>query len=277
LLIIDNHLHIGKGPVKTKDMLGYMSKAGISKTVMLSQEPDTGYMQRAALRSFNDDRLDNLIEWTKKSDRLIPVHYLNVIEEDAREQVEKAIEANVKGFKVICANHYPDDPRAMRIYEYIAQLGYPILFHSGILWDLDDNSKYSRPVNFEALLYIPRLKFALSHVGWPWYDELIAVFGKFLSMEKHSRFTGQKMYIDLTPGTPFIYRAEVMSKLLTVGYEGIEKRMLFGTDLFTDELDYAAAKKMIDHDISIYDSLDIDKKIIADVFCGNIEDFWDLR
>ena len=93
-------------------------------------------------------------------DRLHPVYWIDPTEEDAPRQVELAAAAGVVGFKVICGNHYPGDPRAMKTYERMAQVHKSVLFHSGILWDGKSSSRYNRPSEFEDLLPIAGLTFA---------------------------------------------------------------------------------------------------------------------
>ena len=274
--LFDGHVHIGHQPLNQKDLLELTRQAGVDKTVLLSEAPDRGYLTEKDRIAYNTGRLKQLIDVTSDNDQLFPVHFVNVIEEDAAEQVDTALKAGVVGFKVICSNHFPDDQRAMPIYRKIAAAGKPILFHSGILYDFGDNAKCNRPGNFEALLYIPDLRFALAHIGWPWCDEMVAVFGKFLAMEKSEHYTGQKMYIDLTPGTPPIYREEALSKLLSVGYNGIEKRMLFGSDCFTDAYSVEHVQEWVARDKLIYDSLGIKPAVQSDIFYTNALDFWGL-
>ena len=52
--------------------------------------------------------------------------------------------------------------------------------------------------------------------------------GKDLSVE---------MFIDTTLGTPVIYRNEVLTKLLTVGYDVLDN-IIFGTNCNTSEYKY---------------------------------------
>ena len=73
------------------------------------------------------------------------------------------------------------------------------------------------------------LRFALAHVSWPWVDECLAVYGKFLNALTRRRELSVEMFIDTTPGTPRIYRQEVLTKLMTIGYD-VEHNILFGTD-----------------------------------------------
>ena len=99
----------------------------------------------------------------------------------AEDQIVMAAEKSIMGFKVICDRYFPGDKRAMEIFRIIAKTKRPILFHSGILWDGKPSSQYNRPSEFESLLEINHLRFSLAHISWPWCDELIAVYEKFLN------------------------------------------------------------------------------------------------
>jgi predicted TIM-barrel fold metal-dependent hydrolase len=116
----------------------------------------------------------------------------------------------------------------MQVWERIAKTGKPILFHSGILYGNGPWSKYQRPVGFEPLFEIPKLRFALAHISWPWCDENLAVYG-FWRSRKRRGTTSAEMFIDTTPGTPKIYRNEAFYKIYNIGFD-IEDNVIFGTD-----------------------------------------------
>mgnify|MGYP007025308378 CR=1 FL=1 len=74
------------------------------------------------------------------------------------------------------------------------------------------------------------------------------------------------MYIDLTPGTPKIYREDAIRKLLTVGYSMMSKRIYWGSD---GNLNYKVEKykERIDSDRKILHSPTTLLKEIP-VFCS---------
>jgi hypothetical protein len=49
----------------------------------------------------------------------------------------------------------------------------------------------------------------LACAAWPWCDECLAVFG-ILQQARSFRPDVARMLIDLTPGTPLIYRGELL-------------------------------------------------------------------
>lgn len=266
-MIFDGHIHIGSDQVNQSDFLGRLKEAGVDGGVVISLRPNsfggTSY-------TF-EQRLNNLFAWTEQQPLLYPFFWIDPTEEDALHQVEVAVREGVSGFKVICNHFYPGDPRAMTVYKAIAAAKKPMLFHSGILWDDAASSKYNRPGEFEALLEVDHLRFALAHVSWPWIDENIAVYGKILNATR-SRSEACEMFIDITPGTPPIYRKEVLTKLFTVGYD-IENNILFGVDSSANSYGVEYAKDWINRDNSIYKDLSLSPEVVQKVYTKNLKRF----
>ena len=125
------------------------------------------------------ERIDDILTYCDGLEGFLPFFWINPTEEDALEQVEYAAKCGIKGFKVLCSNYYPKE--GMQVYHAIAKQNLPLLFHSGVLWDGRVSSSFNRPMEFEGLMEVQALRFALAHVSWPWYDECIAMFGKLLS------------------------------------------------------------------------------------------------
>jgi predicted TIM-barrel fold metal-dependent hydrolase len=213
-----------------------------------------------------------VLEWTAGSPTLFPFYWIDPTEKDAIAQVKAAAAQGIAGFKIICSHHYPCDPRAMKTYAAIAQAQKPILFHSGILWDGQSSSKLNRPTEFEGLLEVKGLRFALAHVSWPWHDECIAMFGKIQDAIRSRKNLGIEMFFDLTPGTPMIYREEVLRKLFTIGYK-VEDNILFGIDTSAEKYDTAYAKKWVTADMAIMKKLKVPASVQQKVFSGNVKRF----
>jgi predicted TIM-barrel fold metal-dependent hydrolase len=269
-MILDGHIHIGEGPVKGEDLRKKLTAAGVDGGVILSMSPKS--FDYAGEGITWEKRLDNLFAWAKTGPELYPFYWIDPTEEDAVVQVKAAVEKGVAGFKVICNHFHPGDSKALKVYGEIAKAGKPLLFHSGILWDGKVSSLYNRPAEFEALLDIDGLKFALAHVSWPWYDENIAVYGKFLNAYSSRPDLSVEMFIDITPGTPPIYREEVLTKLFTVGYD-IENNILFGTDCSANDYNTAWTKEWIARDNGIYGKLGLDENAVNRIYSGNLKRF----
>ena len=268
--MLDAHVHIMTWDKTDNDLAARLKKAGIDGSVILSLPPAA--FPDLAKPGSPADRLDNLFHWAKTVPNLYPFYWIDPTEPDALDQVAMALERGVMGFKTICNHFVCGDERAMPVYAEIAKAKKPMLFHSGILWDGLSSSRYNRPSEFEALLEVDGLKFALAHVSWPWCDECIAVYGKFLSAYSLRPNLSVEMFIDLTPGTPPIYRREVLTKIFTVGYD-IENNILFGSDSLVGDYDNNWTAEWVERDNEIYKELNLSQTTIDKIYSGNLKRF----
>ena len=136
----------------------------------------------------------------------------------------------------------------------IAATGLPVIFHSGILYSIRPAGKYNRPVNFECLINIPDLKFSLAHMSWPWTAELVSIVGEFAffsNQQAYYNIHGAKnaaMYVDLTPGTPAVFRKNALREYFLTGYPEIENRTVWGTDGNVDDYNTEYAAQILQKD-----------------------------
>jgi len=271
----DGHVHIAEGDIQPWRLLDQLRCADMDAALLISLAPRGFFGGGKSTASF-EQRLDNLLGWVQGSANLFPFFWLNPLDPDAIQQVERCLDRGVAGFKIICDSFYPSDPRLLQTLQRIADRGNPVLFHSGILWDGKDSARYNRPGEFEALLQVPKLRFSLAHVSWPWHDECIAVYGKF----QHARALGPQetpqMFIDLTPGTPAVYRREVLTKLLTAGYD-IQDNLIFGSDVVSDRPDTAWISQWRQRDDHIYRDLNMPPDFYEKVYCRNLLKFIGLE
>jgi predicted TIM-barrel fold metal-dependent hydrolase len=216
------------------------------------------------------ERLESVIRLVEGKNEFHPFYWIDPLEADACQQVDDGVSLGIEGFKIISMDDYPNNPRAMEVYRRIAYHDKPILFHSGILWNGKNSSNFNRPANFECLLDVDNLRFALAHVSWPWHDECLAVFGKFIEAKRFGK--QNTMYIDLTPGTPEIYRKEVLTKLFQIGYE-VDDFILWGTDNHSENYDVGWAKKWQKIDSEIFDQLSLTPIQKEKIFVRNLEGF----
>lgn len=178
--------------------------------------------------------------------------WIDPTEEDALMQVDLAVQKGFVAFKMIPSTYNVACQKSMDVIEKIASKGKSILFHSGICWDGMNSAANHKPANYEALIEIPKLKFCLAHVSWPWYDECIAVYGKFNNAYFTRPETSCEMFIDVTPGTPEVYREEVFRHLLCSGYE-LRYNLMFGTDCNTGNYNHSWSSKWQKIDNELYD------------------------
>lgn len=234
-----------------------LQDSGITHAMIFSLPPH-GFSRKYPVCT-NNERLELLMDFCSGKEHLYPFYWINPLEPDAAEQVSAALAAGVSGFKIICSDFFPSHAAAMEIYKLIACNNKPVLFHTGILWDGKVSSKFCHPIEYECLLEVPQLRFTLAHVSWPWFDTAIAVYGKFLN----AQITGNascEMFIDTTPGTPEIYRREVLTKLYTIGYD-IFDNILFGSDSNTANYNVEWVRQWTSLDRRILTDLNIDKML----------------
>lgn len=264
-MIYDGHVHLESGEII--DFKEGLKKSQVEGAVLLSRSPK--FFSNCSQSPEWEKRLKELMKWAQDVPNIFPFYWIDPTEEDALPQVERAVEAGVAGFKSICTHFYPGDDVPMTIWHKVAKMGKPLIFHSGILIG-DGDSKYNRPLHFEALLSVPNLKFALAHISWPWSDECLAVYAKWSNCI-HKGLITSEMYIDTTRGTPESYREEVFYKLFNLGHP-IEDNLLFGTDLRSSYNEQTAVSH-IAKDKAILDKLGIDKNQQEKYFSKNLRRF----
>jgi predicted TIM-barrel fold metal-dependent hydrolase len=111
--------------------------------------------------------------------------------------------------------------------------------------------------------------FSLAHISWPWCDELLAVYGKFQS--SHSRWPeiSAEMFVDITPGTPKIYRKEALTKLFKIGYD-VENNVIFGSDGKVENYRPDWTSGWIEVDNEIYKELELSDDIVNKIYSKNL-------
>ncbi len=242
---IDCHVH-GDTSFDSQTFLNDLRTAGLDGAAVFSPNP-------LACKDISaEDRMANTVRCCNGQNTLFPLYWIDPLEEGAIGQVDKAVEYGFLGFKMICSNYEPGCRESMDLLEKIASVNKPVLFHSGILWDGRNSANNNRPGNFEALLDVPKLRFCLAHVSWPWTDECIAVYGKFNNAYFRRPDLSCEMFIDVTPGTPRVYREEVFRHLLCSDYE-LRYNLMFGTDCSTGGYNVSWSKEWQERDNILYE------------------------
>lgn len=254
MYIHDAHVHMEGAMPTGNDFLSRLDAAGIQSANVFSSPPEEAVMKGGL--SFSE-RMRTLLECVKEDKkRLFPILWIYPYEKDAVQKAKDAVQSGVMGFKIICDAFYVYEPQVMTLVRTIAEMNKPILFHSGILWDGGVSSKYNRPLNWEALIEIPNLRFSLAHCSWPWHDECIALYGKFLNSYVKNPDCTSEMFLDMTPGTPPLYRRDLLTKLFCTGYD-ISKNLMFGTDCIANRYNIEWAKQWLTRDNALYDELEV--------------------
>jgi len=262
--IFDMHIHVGSEKIEQNYLLDQMEKSGVYGGGIISACPEKNTAD--LIKMPFKERLTNVLKWSKGYEgRLIPILWVHPDED--LENVSVAAREGISAFKIICDTFSVESEKCQRLLEKIEENNKPVLFHTGILWSGTNTSKYNRPVDWECMLNLKNIKFSMGHCSWPWVDECIAVYGKFLHY--YNTRISAEMFFDITPGTPEIYRRDLLTKLFTVGYD-VENNIMFGTDSITNDYNPSWVKKWLELDNKIMDELnveaDIRKKIYEDNF-----------
>lgn len=257
----DSHIHIMHGDPDPEAFYSSLREAGLRGAAVFSRPPrKTSKSQPDPLPP--EKTVDQLIEWCSAAPTLYPFYYINPADPAAIDNAVMAAEKGVYGFKIIHNDGLPCQPAFIPLYRKIAELGRPITFHTGILWDGLVSSDFFRPANWEGMLNVPKIRFATCHISWPWVDECIAVYGKLLNaITRNGWETVPEMFIDITPGTPKIYRREALAKLHTVGYDVFD-HIMFGTDCRVKPYNVGWSKDWQATDDAIYAELGLEAKVI---------------
>ncbi len=251
-MILDSHIHLYPKEYETPEQFRAKAKeAGIGGGIIFSHPPTGSLLWKGEEAPCWQDRIQIVLDFCSKLDNYYPFLWINPTESNAVEQVEYAKNAGIWGLKVLCSEYYP--AQGLAVYRKAAELGMPVIFHSGILWDGENSSDFNRPGNFECMLDVPNVRFALAHVSWPWTDESIAVFGKIRNAAG-LRKDAPDMYVDSSWGAADIFRDEIFRKFVLLRC-GIEDKLMFAVDSFANGYNVAWAKYVIQFDGDMFKRL----------------------
>ena len=279
----DEHIHIyNDSDPKPEAFAARIAEAGLTGGCVFSREQAPSPRLAKTTRLTPEQIVDNVIAWCSASPTLYPFYWIDPSRADAVELVDMAVAKGICGFKVIRNNGYPCDGPALDCYRRMAHYGKPLTFHSGILYDGVPSSEYFRPVAFEPMLRVPRLRFCLAHISWPWCDECLAVFGKMRDTPWRLRdvATGAfnpevpVMYIDTTPGPKTIWRREAMMKIYqTQVRKAIADRLMFGTDNNVHDYRVAHTRTYLDFDDALFREMELNAKEVDSYYRAALQSF----
>lgn len=165
------------GLAPLEHIFNQMACAGLDKLTLLPQDYTT--TQGGVVVS--NEEIKKLVDMAP--DKFIGFAAIDPLTKGCGEALEKAFtDLNLKGLKLHPSKQgfYPSDERLEPIYEICERYNKPIIFHSGMSWEKDALSKYSRPIEFEEVAYKhPKLRICLAHFGWPWVQETAMLMVKY--------------------------------------------------------------------------------------------------
>ena len=112
---------------------------------------------------------------------------------------------------------HPSNSQAMLVYAEAAELGLPVLFHTGVRLTAATKLEYAQPVLLdEVARELPDLKMVIAHMGVPWVNETVAL------LAKHENVFSEVSWLFAQPW--HAYQA-----LLSAYQFGVMEKLLFGS------------------------------------------------
>ena len=112
---------------------------------------------------------------------------------------------------------HPSHSQAMQVYAEAADVGMPVVFHSGIHIATPSNLEYARPVLLdEVARELPDLRMVIAHMGYPWTKETV------LLLAKHRNVYAEISWLMHQPW-------EAYQALLGAYQFGVMDKLLFGS------------------------------------------------
>ena len=274
--IYDMHMHDhGQDPIDSRALLEKLGSVGITHACIFSDSPledPTQYTNRGA--SF-EARMERVLAWCEGTNgRLLPVLWIHPDERGIQKKVRTAVEHGIVAFKQIPYNYRASDKKNLRLAATIAEMGKPIIYHAGFLWNNSPSAENLHPMHYEALLTVPSLRFALAHCAWPWVDECLAMFGK-INYTRRTWGRTAEMFVDISPGTPGFYRRMMFERLFGGVYD-MRDHLLFGVDSSAATYNADYARSVIERDNALYEEFGVPMEIREKIYGKNILRFLGL-
>jgi predicted TIM-barrel fold metal-dependent hydrolase len=186
-MIIDFHAHVEYKDLNEKysahEFIQAMDMGGIDKSVILgNDQSDMGSMPpwanayvKAATNFEDEDVADFCRQYPERLVGFTSIHPDRYL---PHKKIERAIkEFGMKGVKLYPhSGFYPNNPRLDLVYQKCEDLSVPVMIHTGpkaVRWQY---MKYNNPVFIDDVATnFPGLKIIISHGGYPWVEEFMAV------------------------------------------------------------------------------------------------------
>lgn len=210
-------------PVPMEQVMAVMDHAGVDKAVLLAEDYSATMGQpivsNEEIRAIMDAQPDRFVGFASVDPRCA----------DAKDKLEYAFNVlGLQGLKLNLShlNLYPDDSRLVPLMEVCQEKNRPVMFHCGFSWEPDSPSKFARPILYEdiAAAY-PEVRICLSHLGWPWVDELCMLLLK----HKNVYTDTATVYMD----SPANYYEQIFMKNMAPGWlqNNLMDKVMFGSNL----------------------------------------------
>lgn len=210
-------------PIPMEQVMAVMDHAGVDQAVILAED----YSASMGQPIVSNEEIKKIMDL--EPGRFVGFASVDPRSEGALEKLRDAFEVlGLQGLKLNLShlNMYPDDERLAPIFELCERENKPVMFHCGFSWEPDSPSKYSRPILFEdvAVAY-PKLRFCLSHMGWPWVDELCMLLLKYPNVYADTA----SVFMD----SPRNYYEQIFLKNMAPGWlqNNLMDKVMYGSNL----------------------------------------------
>ena len=202
-------------------LIGEMDEAGIDKTVLLALDAGLAFASDVTVRDYNDYVADIVRE---HPDRIIG--FAGVDPRRGKEgvvELQRCYDMGLRGLKLwTLTGFYPDDEAYYPLYKKVAELGIPMLVHTGS-GPPGTYMKFSKPLYVDKVAVdFPQINIIMAHIGMPWVDEAVAVVIK-----------NSNVYVDLSAWEPMAVAAPVALCQALAQIKlgaGSLRQVLFGSD-----------------------------------------------
>ena len=261
--IVDGHIHL-RADADAVAVLNQMDENGIDRMIIMSPN------ERSSLEKTRENLLAAKQFCAVAPDRLTGLAWVEPTISGIAGLVKEALaDWEFAGVKMIPDHWYAYEERLEPFWEAMNELEARILFHTGILYDYEDGSRFNRPVYLEKLVNYPNIQFAMAHISWPWCEECLAVMGRFRAANNY-KTEGWQSYIDITPGsTGSVAKQAIADAVQMCGVE----RMMFGTDNSIPG-DMPWQRQSLDRIMAILDELGLDSAQKQRIFAGTADELF---
>ena len=199
-----------------------MDKAGIDASVLLVNDWGTArYVGEAKLNIEEINRLYGDVA-KRYPGRLVAFAGIDPRRPRAAERIESFIKNfDMKGIKLHpSVGYFPNDKICYPIYEKAAELGVPIVFHTGEMLK-PFYFKYTQPVHLqEVAMDFPEIPMVFAHAGGCWQNEAVAICSNCTNV-----------YLDVSLWqAKFLHPLEFYRNLRSLLNSVSWQRVLFGSD-----------------------------------------------
>lgn len=157
--------------------LTLMDDAGVDKTVILGED----YSADSAMPLVSNDEIRNVMD--AAPGRYIGFAGADPRKEDAPQELKRAFEElGLSGLHLNLSRTRlnVEDERVQALFQICSECEKPVILHAGYSWKPDTPSRYAEPILFEdAFINFPGVRFCLTHMGWPWWEETIMLLMKY--------------------------------------------------------------------------------------------------